>query len=185
MMNYKSNNMSALFVALTVVAVFTSSSVLAFNSSPLSSISKTHVWGHRVVAPLNNKGLSSSSFPAATILFSTPSEDNEETKAVTTADLYPPSSSTAAKSKVVEEIAGTSYPIDLPSPILLASSMVLAIASIGSLFNLISGQTTLGFAPTVAIVVVGLPTCLFLFYAAIRKGTAETEEDDKKFTSGR
>jgi len=104
---------------------------------------------------------------------------------VTTADLYPPSSSTAAKSKVVEEIAGTSYPIDLPSPILLASSMVLAIASIGSLFNLISGQTTLGFAPTVAIVVVGLPTCLFLFYAAIRKGTAETEEDDKKFTSGR
>jgi hypothetical protein len=39
------------------------------------------------------------------------------------------SSSTSATTTVEEET--TSYPIDLPSPILLASSMVLAISSTG------------------------------------------------------
>lgn len=38
---------------------------------------------------------------------------------------------------------------------------------------------------TGAIALVGTPLCLYLFYAAILKGNAETEEDDKKFLGGR
>ena len=72
-------------------------------------------------------------------------------------------------------------PIDVPSPVLLASSMVLAIASTGSIFELSGGSPVMGFIPSLALSVVGIPLCLFLFYAAIRKGIVETEEDDKKF----
>jgi hypothetical protein len=52
------------------------------------------------------------------------------------------------------------------------------------LFDLIGGSPAFGFAPTAAAALVGLPICFFLFYAAIVKGQAETEEDDKKFRSG-
>ena len=51
----------------------------------------------------------------------------------------------------------------------------------GSIFELSSGDPKLGFAATAAIVAIGLPGCLVLFLAAIRKATEETEEDDKKF----
>ena len=51
----------------------------------------------------------------------------------------------------------------------------------GSLFELLGGSPILGFIPTAAIALVGLPLCLFLFYAAILKAKAETEEDDKDF----
>ena len=55
----------------------------------------------------------------------------------------------------------------------------------GSLFELLSGGNgsppPLGVPATAAIVVVGLPLSLFLFYASILKATAETEEDDKQF----
>eukprot|EP00565_Helicotheca_tamesis_P000901 CAMPEP_0185737358 /NCGR_PEP_ID=MMETSP1171-20130828/30220_1 /TAXON_ID=374046 /ORGANISM="Helicotheca tamensis, Strain CCMP826" /LENGTH=185 /DNA_ID=CAMNT_0028408267 /DNA_START=133 /DNA_END=690 /DNA_ORIENTATION=- len=178
------NNLSALFIALVAVATFTSSTSLAFNVPP-SLIHKS-----TTTAPViaNKKAFSPT---APTLLFSTPSEDTEEiaesadeTKAVTTADLYPPSQSSSNKAAADVEDTGTSYPVNLPSPILLASSMVLAIASTGSLFELTGGDPQLGFAPTLAIAIVGLPTCLFLFYASILKATAETEEDDKKFTRG-
>lgn len=76
---------------------------------------------------------------------------------------------------------GTSYPIPLPSPILLSASMGLAIISTGSIFELSGGNPQFGFAATCATAAVGVPLCFFLFYAAIKKGTAETEEDDKKF----
>jgi len=59
--------------------------------------------------------------------------------------------------------------------------MILAIASIGSIFELSGGNPSNGVGPTAAIAAIGLPTCLFLFYAAIMKGIAETEEDDKAF----
>jgi hypothetical protein len=76
--------------------------------------------------------------------------------------------------------------------------MVLAIASIGSIFELTTtsdgGQggggggaestaeeLLLGFVPTLGIAIVGLPLCLFLFYAAIQKGIAETEADDAAY----
>lgn len=55
----------------------------------------------------------------------------------------------------------------------------------GSIFELSGGNPQYGFPVTAAIAAIGLPTCLFLFYAAIKKGIAETEEDDKKFLSGR
>jgi len=84
------------------------------------------------------------------------------------------------KSVDVEEDS-KAYPIDVPSPLLLASSIILAIASTGSIFELISGTPKLGFGVTAAIALFGFPTFIFLFYAAILKGAAETEEDDKAF----
>jgi hypothetical protein len=80
----------------------------------------------------------------------------------------------------------TSYPIDLPSPILLALSMILAISSTGSLFELTGGTPPpLGFGVTAAIAAIGLPSSVFLIYAAILKGAAETEEADKEFNKPR
>jgi hypothetical protein len=38
---------------------------------------------------------------------------------------------------------------------------------------------------TFGIVFVGIPACFYLLYAAILKGIAETEEDDKEFLSGK
>lgn len=105
------------------------------------------------------------------------------------------------------------YPIDLPSPLLLSASMVLAITStgscyfilrsilfthtcihirlnlssvfVGSLFELTGGAPTLGFGPQAALAAVGLPGSLFLIYAAVLKGAAETEEDDKQYNKPR
>lgn len=68
-------------------------------------------------------------------------------------------------------------PINLPSPVLLLSSSVLAIASIGSVFELTGGHPTLGPQLTAAILVAALPGFLFLFYAAIRKGQQESLDD--------
>ena len=77
------------------------------------------------------------------------------------------------------------YPINLPSPVLLASSMVLAIASTGSIFELSGGSPVLGFVPTLVVAIIGVPLCLFLFYAAIQKGIAETEADDAAYNNQR
>lgn len=82
------------------------------------------------------------------------------------------------------EPEGTSYPIDLPSPILLASSMILAIVGVGSGFDIFSDEPRFPFAVNAAITAGGLAICLGLFYASIRKAQAETEEDDKKYMSG-
>ena len=54
--------------------------------------------------------------------------------------------------------------------------------SSGSIFELAGGSTSLS---ALALAVLGLPLCLFLFYAAIKKGMAETEEDDQEFLKGR
>lgn len=86
-----------------------------------------------------------------------------------------------SKAPIESEPTNTDYPINAPSPILLASSMVLAIASTGSIFELSGGHPVLGFIPTVIVALVGVPACFFLFYASIKKGIAETEEDDKAF----
>mmetsp|Transcript_11919 Transcript_11919/g.20704 ORF Transcript_11919/g.20704 Transcript_11919/m.20704 type:complete len:187 (+) Transcript_11919:49-609(+) len=91
----------------------------------------------------------------------------------------------ASTNNVAVEEEGTSYPIDLPSPVLLAASMVLAISSTGSLFEVLGGTPTLGFGPTAALAAIGLPASLFLIYAAILKGAAETEEDDKEYNKPR
>lgn len=57
---------------------------------------------------------------------------------------------------------------------------------LGSVFQLASGSPPpLGSAATAVIAVIGVPSCIFLLYAAILKGIAETEEDDKAFLSGK
>jgi hypothetical protein len=91
------------------------------------------------------------------------------------------SSTPAPPAPVVAQEPENDYPLDVPSPILLASSMVLAIATTGSIFELSGGHPVLGMIPSVGIIVTGLPLCFFLFYAAIKKGIAETDEDDKRF----
>ncbi|KAL3761815.1 hypothetical protein ACHAW5_003924 [Stephanodiscus triporus] len=93
---------------------------------------------------------------------------------------------TSVSSTDAVEDGGASYPINLPSPLLLATSMVLAISSTGSLFELTGGGSPkLGFGPTAALAAIGLPLSIFLIYAAIMKGAAETEEDDKEYNKPR
>eukprot|EP00871_Galdieria_phlegrea_P003051 jgi/Galph1/3747/GphlegSOOS_G2414.1 len=60
-------------------------------------------------------------------------------------------------------------PINLPSGLLLATSCFLAIATVGSIFELSSGHPQYGSELTTIILTVALPGFLFLFYAAIQK----------------
>jgi hypothetical protein len=55
----------------------------------------------------------------------------------------------------------------------------------GSLFELTGGTPKLGFGVTAAISAIGLPLSVFLIYAAILKGAAETEEADREFNKPR
>lgn len=45
--------------------------------------------------------------------------------------------------------------------------------------------TQLGYTATYIIGTLSLPGFIFLFYAAIKKGKAEVEEDDARFGKGR
>lgn len=145
----------------------------------------------------------------ASFLASTMNDNNEEEPASTAEDApasiataSPASMSTAAPAKttttpptkkkstspavVSEEESSPDVPLNLPSPILLGSSMVLGIASTGSVFEIISKPNPeYGFAVTAGIAALGAPLSIFLFYAAIVKGIKETEEDDAKFRRGR
>mmetsp|Transcript_20967 Transcript_20967/g.31792 ORF Transcript_20967/g.31792 Transcript_20967/m.31792 type:complete len:152 (-) Transcript_20967:187-642(-) len=106
-------------------------------------------------------------------------ESKDEAPSIPAAEMIP-----GLEKKEVETSA--SYPIPLPSPVLLGSAMVLGIASIGSIFELTGTEAPqYGFVPTMAIAVIGLPSCLYLFYASILKAQAETEEDDKRYMQGR
>lgn len=71
----------------------------------------------------------------------------------------------------------SSPPINAPSAVLLLSSSVLAIASVGCVFELTGGHPTYGAKITSAILAVSLPGFLFLFYSAIRKGQQEALDD--------
>ena len=55
----------------------------------------------------------------------------------------------------------------------------------GSLFELTGGSPQLGFPITATIAAIGLPLSVFLIYAAILKGAAETEEADREFNRPR
>ncbi|KAL7483164.1 hypothetical protein ACHAW6_008814 [Cyclotella cf. meneghiniana] len=121
------------------------------------------------------------------VVFASPKEQAETAVESVEQEVISPTD-TAVATKVdpaFAEAASAPYPLDLPSPLLLSASMVLAIASTGSLFELTGGAPTLGFGTTAAIAAIGLPSCLFLFYAAILKGMAETEEDDKQYNKPR
>lgn len=58
---------------------------------------------------------------------------------------------------------------------------LLPLRSIGSVFELAGGSPQFGFETTAAITAIGVPATFFIFYAAIKKGMAETELDDKRF----
>lgn len=70
-----------------------------------------------------------------------------------------------------------SPPINAPSGVLLLLSSVLAIAFIGSVFELTGGHPTYGTTFTSGVLVISLPGFLFLFYSAIRKGQQEALDD--------
>mmetsp|Transcript_5733 Transcript_5733/g.7328 ORF Transcript_5733/g.7328 Transcript_5733/m.7328 type:complete len:174 (-) Transcript_5733:79-600(-) len=83
------------------------------------------------------------------------------------------------QSKAIDNAsAEPDVPLNLPSPVLLSASMVIAIASTGSLFEFTGGN---GSIINLGVAVVGIPSCLFLIYAAIIKGIAETEADDAEY----
>ena len=75
--------------------------------------------------------------------------------------------------------SSTSYPLDVPSPILLGGAMLLAIIGVGTLFTSLTDKSA-NVIGTVAVVGINVPVSLYLFVAAIKKGQAETEEDDKR-----
>lgn len=58
-------------------------------------------------------------------------------------------------------------------------------ADVGSLFELTGGKPQLGFEITAVIAAVGAPLSIFLIYAAIMKGAAETAEDDAEYNRPR
>ncbi len=74
--------------------------------------------------------------------------------------------------------------LDLPSPLLLSGSMGLAIVGTGTFFTALTDPST-NVLLTAAVVILTAPTSLFLFVAAIKKGQAETDEDDKRLNEGR
>lgn len=55
----------------------------------------------------------------------------------------------------------------------------------GSGFDIFADEPRFPFAVNAAISAGGLAICIGLFYASILKAQAETEEDDKKYMSGR
>jgi hypothetical protein len=72
---------------------------------------------------------------------------------------------------------GPSKTLPVPSGVLLLISSVLAIASVGCIFELSGGHPQYGNTITASILVVSLPGFLYLFAAAIRKGQEEAELD--------
>lgn len=116
-----------------------------------------------------------------TVVFSTPPENEGRDGMDAFAD--PLSSNKPPVPASTSE--GTSYPIDVPSPILLASSMVLAIIGVGSGFDIFSVSPRLPVIANAVISAGTLSLCLGLFYASILKAKAETEEDDKRYMNGR
>lgn len=50
--------------------------------------------------------------------------------------------------------------------------------TVGSIFEITGGK---GSPLSLAIAIIGIPASLFLIYAAIQKGIAETEEDDAAY----
>eukprot|EP00190_Bangiopsis_sp_CCMP1999_P006624 CAMPEP_0198723990 /NCGR_PEP_ID=MMETSP1475-20131203/1494_1 /TAXON_ID= ORGANISM="Unidentified sp., Strain CCMP1999" /NCGR_SAMPLE_ID=MMETSP1475 /ASSEMBLY_ACC=CAM_ASM_001111 /LENGTH=123 /DNA_ID=CAMNT_0044485347 /DNA_START=177 /DNA_END=548 /DNA_ORIENTATION=+ len=83
----------------------------------------------------------------------------------------------ARRTGTITTMSGPSPPpINLPSGALLGIASIMAIATIGCIFELSSGHPQLGTALTSGILAVCAPGFVFLYYAAIKKGQAESEE---------
>eukprot|EP00612_Vaucheria_litorea_P007762 CAMPEP_0171479116 /NCGR_PEP_ID=MMETSP0946-20130122/5200_1 /TAXON_ID=109269 /ORGANISM="Vaucheria litorea, Strain CCMP2940" /LENGTH=128 /DNA_ID=CAMNT_0012009919 /DNA_START=18 /DNA_END=401 /DNA_ORIENTATION=+ len=76
-----------------------------------------------------------------------------------------------------QKIGENSVPIDLPAYVLLMASTVLAIAFVGCIFEATGPNPVMGYVPTYVVGSASLPAFLFLFYAALKKGKAEEEDD--------
>jgi hypothetical protein len=106
-----------------VGAVMPGVEVQAFGTAPATSATRRVCFAPRTVSlKKTNAGVGIQQSP--TQLWSQEGEDAAEDAVATTSTSTPP-----PPAVVVEE--GTQYPVDLPSPILLATSMLLAIASTG------------------------------------------------------
>jgi len=64
---------------------------------------------------------------------------------------------------------GSPPPVNLPSSALLGLASILAIATIGCIFELSSGHPQYGTPITVGILALSAPGFLFFYYAAIKK----------------
>lgn len=62
------------------------------------------------------------------------------------------------------------------SGLLLGGSCVAAIAAVGSVFELASGEPDLGGATTAIILAISVPLGAFLFFAAVRNANASGSE---------
>mmetsp|Transcript_6101 Transcript_6101/g.11290 ORF Transcript_6101/g.11290 Transcript_6101/m.11290 type:complete len:194 (-) Transcript_6101:157-738(-) len=130
-------------------------------------------------------------FQERRVLFSSPEEEqltgeeskNVEEPSVPSAVVSTQPATSPPSSSRVEETP--SYPIDLPSPILLATSMVLAIVGTGSGFDLANDTPRYGFGVTFSIATVSLVLSIGLFYASILKAKAETDADDQEYMRGK
>ncbi|KAJ8903932.1 hypothetical protein NDN08_000463 [Rhodosorus marinus] len=70
---------------------------------------------------------------------------------------------------------GSPPPVNLPSSALLGLSSILAIATIGCIFELSSGHPQYGTPITVGILALSAPGFLFFYYAAIKKVKSEQQ----------
>lgn len=112
-------------VLMALLILLIASSSLAF--------APRHVGAHPQSIQCMAGRMQHSAFPSCryhTILYSTPSEDedsasNDSTTTTTTTDAK-------ATESVAEPDEGTQYPINVPSPLLLAAGMILAIVSTGT-----------------------------------------------------
>ncbi|KAK1732784.1 hypothetical protein QTG54_016496 [Skeletonema marinoi] len=178
------SNSSSSFMAVAAVLLLLSSQGEAFTPSrPSLSTNKRCSSPLITIGRMTQLQMSTDDEEEIVGLPPLPSDAGKVVKAVEqkAAPAQQPAAAVVSSNSAVEEEELQAYPIDLPSPILLATSMVLAISSIGSLFELAGGTPKLGFAVTAAITALGLPISVFLIYAAILKGSAETEEADREF----
>jgi len=61
------------------------------------------------------------------------------------------------------------------SGLFLGGSCVAAIAAVGSIFELASGQPDLGNLTTASILAISIPLAAFLFFAAVRDANANNQ----------
>eukprot|EP00640_Fibrocapsa_japonica_P004489 CAMPEP_0113934566 /NCGR_PEP_ID=MMETSP1339-20121228/1887_1 /TAXON_ID=94617 /ORGANISM="Fibrocapsa japonica" /LENGTH=127 /DNA_ID=CAMNT_0000936425 /DNA_START=217 /DNA_END=600 /DNA_ORIENTATION=+ /assembly_acc=CAM_ASM_000762 len=68
--------------------------------------------------------------------------------------------------------------LPLPAYLYLVVSCVVAIAFIGTIFEVSGGKPLLGFPLTWAIMVASGPGFLYLFYCSLKRGQIEEKEDN-------
>ena len=106
--------------------------------------------------------------------------DGDDRKAVTVADLSPASNypqSGGGGDDVATDI------FRIPSYLALLLASVLAIASVGSVFELMKpdpATLTIGVPATIAVLVTALPASAWTFYLSIANGQLEQVEDDER-----